>query len=133
MRLRRLRRIGWAVWLGVAALVLNAMVPVHLAFDLAEALGAAPSNEADPSWVLFAKLSGHLAPADDDHDGDHHHHPNCPVCSAFGALSGLAPATPPLLLSLPQFPAGTPAILPSEGRPDGGAVVAYRSRAPPTA
>lgn len=130
MRLRRLRRSGWAVWLGVAALFLNAMVPVHLAVDLAEALGAAPSN--DPGWTLLAKLSGHPAPADDDHDSGHHHPPDCPVCSALGALGGLAPAAPPRLLP-PQLPAGAPAILPSEERPHGGAVAAYSSRAPPTA
>jgi hypothetical protein len=106
------------------------MVPVHLAFDLAEALGAAPSNNADPAWVLLAKLSGHQAPT---HDDDHHHHPpHCPVCSALGALGGLAaPATPPRLLP-PPAPAGAPAVLQSEEWFNGGAVAAYRSRAPPT-
>ena len=37
MRMRMWRGRNWAARLGLLALVLNALVPVHLAFDLAEA------------------------------------------------------------------------------------------------
>ena len=135
MRLKRLRRNAQAAWLGIAALVLNALVPVHLAFDLADALGAAP-HHAGAGWRLLARISGHHGPADhhdrSDHDRGHHRPTDCPVCSALGALAGLAPAAPPQLL-LPPAPAGAPAVLPSEEQHAGGAVAAYRSRAPPTA
>jgi hypothetical protein len=131
MRLRRLRHNSWAAWFGVVALVLNALVPVHLAFDLADVLGAAPHHGAGSQWRLLARLTGHRASG---HDRDHgsHRPPDCPVCSALGSLGGLAPAAAPQL-SLPVPVAAAPAILPPEERRAVAAVAAYRSRAPPVA
>ncbi len=61
---QRPRRASWAVWLAVLALVLEALVPVHLALDLDEALGVA--HRAAPGavrhgfeWRLLALAAGH--------------------------------------------------------------------------
>lgn len=135
MRLRRLRRNGWAAWLGVAALVLNALVPVHIAFDLADAFAPATHEHSaagdDLQRRLLAALTGHSEPAH-DHDNDHHHRPDCPVCSSLGALGGLAPPAHPVLsVALPVAAAPLASAI-AEWR-DGAAVAAYRSRAPPIA
>jgi hypothetical protein len=141
MRLRRLRRNSWAAWLGVAALVVNALVPVHLAFDLADTLAPAShppvaAGGYDLQWQVIAALTGHLAHAQHDHDRDHdhdrHHQPDCPVCSALGALDGLAPSAPPELSALPPVTAA-PDPAPAAEWCDHGPVAAYRSRAPPAA
>jgi Protein of unknown function (DUF2946) len=132
MRLRRLRRSSWAAWLGVAALVLNALVPVHLAFDMAEAFAPEPHKPAQAAnhgleWRLVATLTGHLAP---DGDDDHHHHPDCPVCSAFGALVGLMAADHPVLAVALAVAAAPPAVAVNDWHDDSPAA-AYNPRAPP--
>jgi hypothetical protein len=108
-------------------------VPVHLAFDMAEALGPQrpePAAAAGHSreWRVVAMLSGHLAP---DDDGDHHHHPDCPVCSAFGALGGLMPAAHPVLSVAAVVTAAAPPAAAVTAWYDDAPVAAYRSRAPP--
>jgi hypothetical protein len=135
MRLRWLRGSSWAAWLGVAALVLNALVPVHLAFDMAEAFAPEPDEAAAAAghsleWRVVAMLTGHLLPDGDDDDHGHHHHPDCPVCSAFGALSGLVAGAHPVLAVASAVAAAPPAIAVS-GWHDGRRIAAYRSRAPP--
>jgi Protein of unknown function (DUF2946) len=137
VRLRRSRCSGWAAWLGVLALAVNALVPIHVAFDLAEAFGPAPSLDAHAAahgaaWRMLAVLIGHQDGDDkpDGHGKDHHE--SCPVCSALGALAGFAPVAP-VALPLPPLaamPAAAPAIV---GRPADAAPLAYRSRAPPIA
>ena len=137
--MRRHRR-DWfrlAAWLGVIALGLNALVPIHLAFDLAEAFAPAPHAPAAATgldWQIFAFLSGHGA--DGDHDQDHHQHDgkpgrhDCPVCAVAGTLVALSlpavaalpvPAAAALRLAVHTVVAAPPAIL----------AAAYRSRAPP--
>jgi hypothetical protein len=129
----------WAAWVGILALAVNALVPVHLAFDLAEALAPArhsPDEEAGGAeHRLLALLSGHReaeSPADEHgkHEHGHRHHSGCPVCSAFGALTGLAPPTPVLLPAADAI--GSTAALPAPEIEPAGVPVGYRSRAPPT-
>ena len=62
----RWHRAYWsrrAAWLGVIALGLNALVPVHLAFDLAAALAPGHHAAADTGGgldrQLLALASGH--------------------------------------------------------------------------
>lgn len=137
MRRSRLRLGALAAWLGVIALCLEALVPVHLAFDLAEAFAtAAPRAEAadhDSTRQLLALLAGHR-------DGDRHpgdtsdsrgkHRRDCAVCAALGTLAGFAPAAPvllsaPLRISAPALPAAVASA------PRAAPEFAYRSRAPP--
>ena len=127
----------WAAWLGLLALALNALVPVHLAFDLAEVL--APARHADEEAGsaerrLLALLSGHREArghADEHGRHGHRHHHDCAVCSAFGALTGLAP--PALLaLSTPDAIVLPAALAIVQGKPV-GTLAGYRSRAPPIA
>ena len=86
----------WAAWLGLLALAVNALVPVHLAFDLAEALAPARHSAGEEAGSaerhLLALLSGYReaeSPADEHgkHEHGHRDHHGCPVCSAFGALT----------------------------------------------
>ena len=133
---QRLRAI--AAWFGVIALSLDALVPVHLAFDLAQTFETATHREAsspaehDFSWRLLALVTGHQ-----DADGKaashvKHHRENCPVCSSLGTLAGFAPAaTAPL--SVP-IRVETPILLATiASEPHGAPATAYRSRAPPIA
>lgn len=142
-------RSGWAAWLGVLALGLNALVPVHLAFDLTTALAPAhhPRAVSDESvrrvvaWLALhpehpaaATATGH-----DHHDhahrgstgGEHHHHgAACPVCAALGSLAALSLAAPaaiaaPLTIAAPPA-APAPVAVAAIFYPAG-----YRSRAPP--
>jgi Protein of unknown function (DUF2946) len=132
------RHAAAAVWLGLLALAFNALVPVHLAFDLEEALASSHRLVAGGDAVergVLALLSGHGAGEPEPrHDGTSHGHSHrtaCPVCNALGALSGFAvpPAAP--VVALPSVAAGLPAALPMAAIRPAGVAAAYRSRAPP--
>jgi hypothetical protein len=131
MRTKTWRGRIWAARLGLLALALNALVPIHLAFDIAEALEApqcSAHTEADNAERhLLALFTGHHG-ANGKSD-EHSKHHACPVCSALGALAGLVPPAPTALL----VPA--PAALPTAHflvqTERFGAPAAYRSRAPP--
>ena len=142
MRPRRLRLGIIAAWLGVIALGFDALVPIHLAFDLDHAFEAAaqrqhaPAAGHDLSWRLLALLTGHLDSGDSPADkaGGHtkHHHPDCAVCSSLGTLAGFAPALAvpvptPIRIEAPILPAA------SDSAPRAAIALAYRSRAPPIA
>jgi hypothetical protein len=142
MRPSRLRLGAIAAWLGVIALGLDALVPVHLAFDLAEALatathradaGAENALRRDPIRRLLALAVGHHdgdGPAggnSDDHDKHHH---DCAVCSSLGTLAGFAPTADfpfsvALRVEAPLLSAAVAKASPVAPAP------AYRSRAPP--
>jgi hypothetical protein len=134
MRVRKWRGRIWAARLGILALALNALVPVHLAFDLAEAfkpahLCGAHAEVGGAERSLLALLSGHRD-ADGQSD-EHHKHHACPVCSTLNALAGFVLPVPPAL-SFPT-PAGLWAghfVIQAERV---RAPAAYRSRAPPLA
>jgi hypothetical protein len=128
-----LRRASWAAWLALLALGLQVLVPIHLALDLDDALGAAHRSapEADLhgfEWRLLALATGH-----DDGDGKRQgdrRHPICPVFAALGALGGFATVAPPALPA-PAVVAAPPALPATAGAPQRGPAAAYRSRAPP--
>lgn len=134
MRERSWRGRIWAARLGLLALALNALVPVHLAFDLAEAFepGSLCSVHFEPDDAerhLLALLAGHRdAGGKSDGHGKHH---VCPVCSALGALAGITPPAAPALFVPP--PAGLPAALSVIEGDRAGAPAGYNSRAPPLA
>jgi hypothetical protein len=134
MRARQWRGRIWAARLGLLALALNALVPIHLAFDLAEAFEPAHQCGAQvqvggAERRLLALLSGHReTDGTSDEHGKHH---ACPVCSALGALASLAPPAPTALLA--QFPVGLPTAHSVIQAERAGAPAAYRSRAPPVA
>ncbi|MGH6975605.1 MAG: DUF2946 family protein [Stellaceae bacterium] len=131
---RKRQGVRWAARAGILALALNALVPIHLAFDLAEAL--APAHHDDNhglEWRVLAKLVGHDAhDADDDNDHGHHHDSTCPVIAAFGALTGLVTAAVPTLAQ-PISVAAVHSIAASERAIVLVRAAAYRSRAPPLA
>jgi hypothetical protein len=129
----RLRRATWAVWLAVLALVLEALVPIHLALDLDEALGGA--HRAAPGavqhgfeWRLLALAVGHEI-GDGEPDSDHHH-PVCPAFAALGALGGFAMVAPPALPA-PGVVVSPPMLAATTDAPRRAPAPAYLSRAPP--
>ena len=142
MRLSGLRHSRWATGLGIVALALNALVSVHLAFDLAEALGRSPHSHGHArqhgfQWHLLAGLSGHV-PHAHDHDhgqghGEHHgkgHQPHCAVCNSLASLASLAPSASVGLIAPAPLAAAPILIAAAEWR-DSAPAAAYRSRAPP--
>ena len=134
MRARQWRGRIWAARLGLLALALNALVPVHLAFDLAEAFEpehqcGVHAEVGGAERRLLALLSGHR-----DADGkseEHGKHHACPVCSAIGSLAAFAPPAP-AALSFP-LPVGLPVAQSVIQAERVGAPAGYRSRAPPLA
>lgn len=132
---RNLRFIRLATWLGLFALALNALVPIHLAFDLAESIQLPHRVEAashDAEWRFLALLTGHHL--GDDHAGASRHGKDhdapCPVCSAIGSLAGPPPVALPALVIV--FVASTISLVPIAATIRSAAfVAAYRSRAPP--
>jgi hypothetical protein len=138
MQVKRWRAKIWFTRLGLLALALNALVPVHLAFDLAEALGSAcqaAHEEGDRAERhLLALISGHReaeCQADEHGPHGHSHHHDCAVCSALGTLAGLA--APALVVLSAPAPAALPAALPLDQHKAFGTFAGYRSRAPPSA
>jgi hypothetical protein len=121
----------WAARLGLLALVLNALVPIHLAFDIAEALEAqqcsAHAQADNGERQLLALLIGHHHANGKAEERTKHH--ACPVCGALGALAGFVP--PASMALLIPAPANLPTahFLAQAERFDVPA--AYRSRAPP--
>jgi hypothetical protein len=134
MGVRKWRGRIWAARLGLLALALNALVPVHLVFDLAEVFGptqlcGAHLKVDDAERRLWTLLGGHR-----DEGGtpdEHGRHHACPVCSALGSLAGLAPPASTALLLPP--PVGLPVALFVIHAGRIGGPTAYRSRAPPVA
>lgn len=131
------QRRAWAAGLALFALVLNSLVPVHLAFDLAEALGTAakhgaPAGHHSLEWRLLARLMGHEAGDGKSLPHDRGHKAACPAYSALGTLAGFAPAVPatlpaPLAIAMARvFSPGQHALPAAPASP-------YRSRAPPLA
>ena len=131
MRLRTRRGRIWAARFGLVALALNALVPIHLAFDIAEAIaGPQCSAHAEVDNIahrLLALFSGHhSANGKSDEHAKHH---ACPVCSGCGALAGfVAPASTVLPAPGPAALPGAQFLVQIERF---GAPAAYRSRAPP--
>jgi hypothetical protein len=129
-------RRSWAIGLGLLALALNALVPVHLAFDLAEALGAAPGQHGIPAaahsaeWRLLALLMGHRAGDGRSDHPDKDHGAVCPVYGALGTLAGCV-LTAPAALSVPTLIAIATTLPVIEREAPAVPVAAYRSRAPP--
>jgi hypothetical protein len=123
----------WATRLGLLALALNALVPIHLAFDISEVFDAhqcsAHAQLDSPERRLLVLLIGHHgANGKAEEHGKHH---ACPVCGALGALAGFVPpASTALLIPAPADLPTAHFLLRTERF---GAPAAYRSRAPPLA
>ena len=136
MRPDRLRLITLAAWLGVVALGINALVPVHLAFDLAHDLEAAGqrkdsgATDHDFSWRLLALITGHNDADHTSDDCDKHHHSDCAVCSSLSTLAGFAPVSA-ILLPVPIRIDAPVLLTVLASDPLAAPAAAYRSRAPP--
>jgi hypothetical protein len=135
MRWKRRRCSVIAAWLGLLALGVNALVPVHLSFDLADALTGDRLEQASPHHQhdgrdLLAALAGHRGSGDKSGGSGDRSHIDCFVCGSLSALAGFA-GTAGFGLPTPAL-VDVPALLVLaivELR--GTSLTAYRSRAPP--
>ena len=126
--MRRKNRGKYTAWLGLAALVIQALLPLLMGAEIA--LVARSGDHAVLEFCAF----GHLHVAGDDGDSDHHHHDHpdtlCPICVALQAspvFTAPAPAPLPLPTAAPiRIAAPVVAVAPRFL-----AFTAYRSRAPP--
>jgi hypothetical protein len=134
MRPYRLR-LAIAVWLGVIALGFNALVPIHLAFDLAHSLTPEDHDHGSEHGFVACLLSlvvGHDEDEDQSPSHKGHHHENCAVCGSISTLAGLAPAAA-VLLGVPILVYAARLGVVDLAAPRAAPLVAYRSRAPPIA
>jgi hypothetical protein len=132
MRPDRLKLRVVAVWLGVVALGLNTLVPIHLAFDLAHATGRHQHSDAPRDFLsaLLTLVTGHHDAAGGGSSHKDRHHDECAVCGAVATLAGFAPAAPVLLAA--PVSVGSPVLRTAGAKaPRKSPVAAYRSRAPP--
>jgi hypothetical protein len=136
MRSRRLALKAAAMWLGMLALALNALVPIHLTFDLVAALNAehgGPVHADDGSRErhFLAALTGHHHPHGKPGGHGDSRHTDCLVCNSLSALGGSF--APPLSAALlgPSLLAAVLAPLATSSTPSGASPAAYFSRAPP--
>jgi len=127
---------AWAAWLSVIALALNALVPVHFAFDLAEALTPTsrqiPESAHGLEWRVLASLTGHFESSGKPDQHNKRDRTDCPVCNSIGTLAGFAPTSVTVL----QVPATFAAVLVAAalaGELVQAPATAYFSRAPPLA
>jgi Protein of unknown function (DUF2946) len=127
-------RFRWGAWLGLLALALNALVPVHIAFDVADALsppsGRASGRAHGLEWRALALLTGHADAVGKSDNHGKQHHVDCAVCSALGTLAGFAPAAAVVVPLPAAFATATVAAAPAEA-PIRAPAAAYLSRAPP--
>jgi hypothetical protein len=130
MRLPRLARAFWAIWLGLLAANIHAALPILIAADIL--LVGSPQDGLSictaASVQAASPNSGKPEPSDRPL-----HHTSCTVCPLCLALSSNAAFTRPSAVPLPPPSAG---VLPAP-RPGNGVAYAatpthaYRSRAPP--
>jgi hypothetical protein len=135
VRLGRSKLKVIAGWLGILALSVNALLPIHLAFDLADALAGERHEQASPQHRhdgsrLLAALAGHHDSGGKSGGAANGRHLDCFVCGSLGALAGFAGSAD---VALP-----TPALVDAPGLLAAATVElrgafpnAYRSRAPP--
>lgn len=138
MRSRRLALKAAAMWLGVLALALNALVPIHLTFDLVAAINEGQPEPAHADYGsrerhFLAALTGHHQPHDKSGGHGEHRHTDCLVCNSLSALGGSF--TPPVSAALlgPSLLAALPSLATIVNAPSGASPAAYFSRAPPLA
>jgi hypothetical protein len=135
MRPHRLK-MAIAVWLGVMALGLNALVPIHLAFDIAHAFAAGDhddhSDDHDFVGCLLTLVVGHHEDENQSPSHEGPHHEGCAVCGAIGALAGLAPIAA-TFLAVPIVVHAANLGIVDLAAPHAAPLSAYRSRAPPLA
>ncbi len=135
VRLVRPRVNSIAAWLGICALILNALVPIHLAFDLADALENGHAEHVGDHHHgsrhgLLAMLVGHRHTDGKSEGQPTHRHLDCAVCGTLGAIGGFAPATA-IAVPVPTLAHASPPVAATTDGIRGLSHAAYRSRAPP--
>jgi hypothetical protein len=135
VRLSRPKLKAIAAWLGILALSVNALVPIHLAFDLADALAGESHERASP-WhqhdgrQLLAALAGHHDSGGKSGAPSNRSHTDCFVCGSLSALAGFA-GSAAIALPTPAMVDTPMSLAAATVELRGASAFAYRSRAPP--
>jgi Protein of unknown function (DUF2946) len=120
--MRRLRRIRIGAWLGMLAVTLNALLPIHAAADIAHAAHHLAAATAAPA------AHPHEHPA----GTGHHHDGACPICAAAAAAAPAATVPVPIGLAPPTAVTVTVSANSAERIRLGAALTPYAPRGPPT-
>jgi hypothetical protein len=134
---RKRRRCSVIAALGILALSVNALVPVHLSFDLADALAGDRLEQANlhhqhDGRDLLAALAGHRDSGGKSRGSSHRGHVDCFVCGSLSALAGFA-GTAGVGLPTPALVDARALLASAIVELRGTSLTAYRSRAPPIA
>ncbi len=97
----RRRNMGLGVWLGILAVAVNALLPIHIAKDIVHAAG-----HLRMAALLAQGIDVAAAPAPShhhEHPGgtNHHHDGGCLICSGLTAAATAATLPPPVVIALP--------------------------------
>jgi hypothetical protein len=135
MRWRGRQRNAVAACVGLFALLLQTLVPLLIAGEIAAAAKAGDHSVFELCLYGHPHRVGPPADAGAPGDADKHHSDHgdlCPICLALHA-SPVFTAPVVAALPLPAVRAGAPLLLPQRGAPHLIAIAGYRSRAPPNA
>jgi hypothetical protein len=130
----RRRNMGLGVWLGILAVAVNALLPIHIAKDIVHAAGhmrvAALEAQGIDAATAPAPHHRHDHPGGTDH---HHHDGGCLICAGLSAAATATTLPPPVVIALPMSLAL--AILPATagGIAESETHTPYAPRAPPPA
>lgn len=121
--------------LGLFALAINLLVPIHVVFDLAESIQTpqqieVASKTRSLEWRVFALLTGHHLDRADSSHGGQGNDPLCPVCSAAGTLAAFVSVAGPALPALICQPISNP-FATEYAVHVASALTAYDARGPP--
>src|SRR5271154_6848487 len=97
----RRRNTGLGVWLGILAVAVNALLPIHIAKDIVHAAGHMRMAALEAQGIDVA-----AAPGPHQHHGqpagsDHHHDGGCLICSGLSAAAVATTLPAPILLAAP--------------------------------
>jgi hypothetical protein len=124
---------GLGVWLGILAIAVNALLPIHIAKDVVHAAGhmRAAALQAPDIDVAAAPAPHHHR----DHPGgtDHHHDGGCLICSGLSAAAAATTLPPPVVIALPMALALASPTAVAGGIAEPATHTPYAPRAPPPA
>lgn len=136
MTLMRLRRFGFAIWLGLLALTVSGLAQNQLSSNVLVAALTAdssgghimPDGSFMPGPMARAEHGDHHAPADGH---THKGHSDCTMCSTVAAMAGLSVSVIATLPAVQTYAALQDRIA-ADALIAATSPASYSSRAPPT-
>lgn len=94
--------MGFGAWLGILAIAVNALLPIHIVGDIIHAANhlRMAALEAEAPGLASGPLHHHHDhPAGTDHR--HHHDGACLICSGLTAAVAATTLPPPIVMAMP--------------------------------